>query len=105
MYQDNMEIHSQYRKLCVEIDTDSDEFQAWYLAFTSFPPSALLESQAKLNEIVGRHFEDTNQTGRKKHGPLYAVGHQDCPPKQAHQDQVQAVNQPCHGNIQANQIP
>ena len=22
---------------CVDIDTDSDEFQAWYLAFTSFP--------------------------------------------------------------------
>jgi len=57
----------------VEIDTDSDEFQAWYLAFTSFPPSALLESQAKLNEILGRHFEDTNRTGRKKQGPLYAV--------------------------------
>ena len=59
----------------VEIDTDSDEFQAWYLAFTSssFPPSALLESQAKLDEILGRHFEDTNRTGRKKQGPLYAV--------------------------------
>ena len=57
----------------VEIDTDSDEFQAWYLAFTSFPPSALLESQAKLNEILGRHFEDTNRTGWKKQGPLYAV--------------------------------
>ena len=57
----------------VEIDTDSDEFKAWYLAFTSFPPSAMLESQAKLNEILGRHFEDTNRTGRKKQGPLYAV--------------------------------
>ncbi len=57
----------------VEIDTDSDEFQAWYSAFTSFPPSALLESQANLNEILGRHFEDTNQTGQRKQGPLYAV--------------------------------
>ncbi len=57
----------------VEIDTNSDEFQAWYLAFTSFPPSAMLESQAKLNKILGRHFEDTNQTGRKKQGSLYAV--------------------------------
>ena len=56
----------------VEIDTDSDEFQAWYLAFTSFPPSAMFESQAKLNEILGRHFEDTNRTGRKKQGLLYA---------------------------------
>jgi hypothetical protein len=43
------------------------------LAFTSFPPSALLESQAKLNEILGRHFEDTNLTGQKKQGQLYAV--------------------------------
>jgi hypothetical protein len=57
----------------VEIDTDSDEFQAWYLAFTSFPPSAILESQAKLNEILGRHFEDTNRTGRKKQGQLFAA--------------------------------
>ncbi len=55
----------------VEIDTDSDEFQAWYLAFISFPPSALLESQAKLNEILGRHFEDTNRTGRKKQALEY----------------------------------
>ncbi len=53
----------------VEID---NEFQAWYLAFTSFP-SALLESQAKLHEILGSHFEDTNRTGRKKQGQLYAV--------------------------------
>jgi hypothetical protein len=57
----------------IEIDTYSDEFRVWYLAFTSFPPSALLESQAKLNEILGRHFEDTNRTGRKKRGPLYVV--------------------------------
>ncbi len=57
----------------VEIDTDSDEFQAWYLVFTPFPPSVLLESQAKLNEILGRHFEDTNRTGRKKQGQLYTV--------------------------------
>ncbi len=56
-----------------EIDTDSDEFQSWYLLFTSFPSSALLESQAKLNEILGRHFEDANRTGKKKQGPLYAV--------------------------------
>ena len=50
----------------VEIDTDSDEFQAWYLVFTSFPPYAMLELQAKLNEILGRHFEDTNRTGQTK---------------------------------------
>ncbi len=57
----------------VEIDADSDEIQAWYFAFTSFPPSVLLESDAKLNEILSRHFEDTNRTGRKKQGPLYVV--------------------------------
>ena len=57
----------------VEIDNDSDEFQAWYLAFTSFSPSALLELQAKLNEILGRHFEDTNRTGQKKQGQWYTV--------------------------------
>ncbi len=38
----------------VEIDTNSDEFQAWYLEFTLSPPSALLESQAKLNEILSK---------------------------------------------------
>jgi hypothetical protein len=31
----------------VEIDTDSDEFQAWYQAFTMFPPVAIFESQHK----------------------------------------------------------
>jgi hypothetical protein len=57
----------------VEIDIDSDEFQAWYLAFTSFPPSALLESHTKLNEILGLYFEDRNRTSQKKQVPLYAV--------------------------------
>ncbi len=57
----------------LEIDIDLDEFQAWYLTFTSSPPSARLESQANFSEILGRHFEDTNRAGRKKQGPLYAV--------------------------------
>ncbi len=77
MYQDTHENSFQIIQLetmaGVEIDLYSDEFQAWYLMFTSFPSSALLESQAKLNEILGRHYEDTNRTGQKKQGPLYAV--------------------------------
>ena len=51
----------------VEIDTDSDEFQAWYLAFTSFPTFALLESQAKLNEMWADISKTrTERAGRSK---------------------------------------
>jgi hypothetical protein len=55
----------------VEIDTDSDEFQAWYLTFIHFHHLHCLNH--KLNEILGRNFEDTCRTGLKKQAQLYTV--------------------------------
>ncbi len=33
----------------------------------------MLQSQAKLNEILSKYFEETKRTGRKRQGPQYAV--------------------------------
>jgi hypothetical protein len=50
----------------VQVDTDSDEFQAWYLAFTSFATSAIFESLHNVNEILNMYFKETNRTNRQK---------------------------------------
>ena len=36
----------------VEIDVDSDEFQEWYRAFTTFPSQAISEAQHQINTTV-----------------------------------------------------
>ena len=46
----------------VEIDIDSDEFQAWYAAFSKFPPQPIFEGQHKISEILSKHFEDPNRS-------------------------------------------
>ena len=50
----------------VEIDLDSDEFQALYLAFSKFPPPAIFEGQHKISEILSKYFEDSNRSKRQK---------------------------------------
>ena len=50
----------------VQVDTDSDEFQAWYLAFTSFATSAIFESLHNVNEILNMYFKETYRTNRQK---------------------------------------
>ena len=59
----------------VEIDLDSDEFQAWYLAFSKFPPPAIFEGQQKisLSEILSKYFEDSNRSKRQKQSYYYAT--------------------------------
>ena len=57
----------------VEIDLDSDEFQAWYLAFSKFPPPAIFEDQHKISEILSKYFEDSNRSKRQKQSYYYAT--------------------------------
>ena len=51
----------------VEIDIDSDEFQAWYVLFSKFPPQAIFEGQHKISEILSKHFEEPNRSKRQTH--------------------------------------
>ena len=57
----------------MEIDIDSDEFQAWYLAFSKFPPLAIFEGQHKISEILSKYFEDSNRSKRQKQSYYYAT--------------------------------
>ena len=57
----------------VEIDLDSDEFQAWHLAFSKFPPPAIFEGQHKISEIISKYFEDSNRSKRQKQNYYYAT--------------------------------
>ena len=57
----------------VEIDIDSDEFQAWYVAFSKFPPQAIFEGQHKISEILSKHFEDPNRSKRQAQSYYYAT--------------------------------
>ena len=50
----------------VEIDLDSDEIQACFLAFPKFPPPAIFEGQHKISEILSKYFEDSNRSKRQK---------------------------------------
>ena len=57
----------------VEIDLDSDAFQAWYLAFSKFPPQAIFEGQHTISEILSKYFEDSNRSKRQKQSYCYAT--------------------------------
>ena len=57
----------------VEIDLDSDEFQAWYLTFSKFPPAAIFEGQHKISEIVSKYFEGSNRSKRRKQSYYYTT--------------------------------
>ena len=60
-------------KAGVEIDLDSDEFQAWYLAFSNFPPPAIFEGQHKISEILSKYFEDSNRSKPQRQSYYYAT--------------------------------
>ena len=49
----------------VEIDIDSDEYQAWYAGFTKFPSPAIFEGQHKIREILSKYFEEPNRSKRQ----------------------------------------
>ena len=41
----------------VEIDVDSDAYQEWYRAFTTFPSQAILEAQHQINTTISKYVE------------------------------------------------
>jgi hypothetical protein len=55
----------------VEIDIDSDEFQAWYRSFSQFPPPAIFEGQHKISEILSKYFEEPNRSRSHKQSYYY----------------------------------
>ena len=57
----------------VTINIDSDEFQAWYVAFSRFPPPAIFEGQHKVTEILSKYFEDSNWSKRQNQSYYYAT--------------------------------
>ena len=55
----------------VEIDTASDELQAWHQAFTKFLPAAIFDLQHKISEILNKYFEELNRTKNQKQSFYY----------------------------------
>ena len=58
----------------VEIDVDSDEYQAWYQSFAISPPprQAIFEAQHTISKILIKYFEESNRTKRLKQSYYYA---------------------------------
>jgi len=57
----------------VEIEVDSDEFQAWYREFTTFPSQAISEAQYQINAVINKYIEGGNRTNRQKQSYFYAT--------------------------------
>ena len=57
----------------VEIDVDSDEYQEWYRAFTTFPSQAISEAQHQINSTINKYVEGGNRTNRQKQGFYYGT--------------------------------
>jgi hypothetical protein len=52
---------------------DSDEFQAWYREFTTFPSQAISEAQYQINAVINKYIEGGNRTNRQKQSFIYAT--------------------------------
>ncbi len=50
----------------LEMDVDPDKFQVWYRASVSISPSAIFETQRKVNNKMNRFVEETNRTNQQK---------------------------------------
>jgi hypothetical protein len=57
----------------IEIDCDSDEYQAWYTAFTRFPPAAIFEAQHQISDILNKHFEESIRSTHQKKSYYHAT--------------------------------
>ena len=57
----------------IEIDLDSDEYQAWYISFSKFLPPAISEAQHTISETLSKYFEESNRTKRQKQSWYYAT--------------------------------
>ena len=50
----------------IEIEVDSNEFQEWYRAFTTFPSQAISEAQYQINAVINKYIEGGNRINRQK---------------------------------------
>ena len=59
----------------VDIDVDSDEFQEWYSACTTFPAQAISEAQHQINTTINKYVEGGtwNRTNRQKQEYFYGT--------------------------------
>jgi hypothetical protein len=57
----------------IEIEVDSDEFQAWYRGFFTFPLQAISEAQYQINAVINKYIEGGNRTNRQKQSYFYAT--------------------------------
>ncbi len=57
----------------VEIEVDSEEFQEWYRAFTTFPSQAISEAQYQINPVINTYIEGGNRTNRQKQSYFYGT--------------------------------
>jgi len=57
----------------IEVEVDSDEFQAWYREFTTFPSQAISEAQYQINAVINKYIEGGNRTNRQKQSYFYAT--------------------------------
>ena len=57
----------------VEIDIESEDFQAWYAGFTKFPPGAIFEVQHKISEILSKYFDEPTRSKRSDKNYFYAT--------------------------------
>jgi hypothetical protein len=57
----------------IEIEVDSDEFQEWYRAFTTFPSQAISEAQYQINAVINKYIQCGNRTNRQKQSYFYAT--------------------------------
>ncbi len=57
----------------IEIEVDSNEFQEWNRAFTTFPSQAISEAQYDMNAVINKYIEGGNRTNRQKQSYFYAT--------------------------------
>ncbi len=52
----------------IEIEVDSEEYQAWYREFETFPSQAISEAQYQINAVINKYIEGRNRANRQKQG-------------------------------------
>ena len=57
----------------VGIEVDSDEFQEWYRAFTTFPSQAISGAQHQIKMTICKYVDGGNRTNRQKQGYYYGT--------------------------------
>ncbi len=57
----------------IEIEVDSEEFQEWCRALTTFQLQAISEAQYQINVVIKRYIEGGNRTNHQKQSYYLSV--------------------------------